>query len=263
MRNRSRSGLTLVHQLYTAGGEPYWAILPCSPRHQRLDSTRARRSIKIHSAVAMDHVVPVVSSLDDIYASDSIHDQIQRWQRLLFNFQQTYSQPARFVARSPGRVSIIGEHIDYSLYSVLTMAMTADALLACSQAAVSTSKSSFRLRIANANPDKFPAREFDVSADRVEIDPKLHSWTNYFLCGLKGALELLRRKHGDAFQPKDIDIMMDGSVPPGGGLSSSAAFVSASALAVLYAHGEEAIPLTDLTELAITSERHVGVNSGG
>jgi len=56
---------------------------------------------------------------------------------------------------------------------------------------------------------------------------------------------------------------MDGSVPAGGGLSSSAAFVSAAALAVMYANGVEEIDKTELTELAIVSERSVGVNSGG
>lgn len=56
---------------------------------------------------------------------------------------------------------------------------------------------------------------------------------------------------------------MDGNVPVGGGLSSSAAFVSATALAVMIANGEKTVDKTELTELAIVSERAVGVNSGG
>ena len=56
---------------------------------------------------------------------------------------------------------------------------------------------------------------------------------------------------------------MDGTVPAGGGLSSSAAFTSTSALAVMIANGEETVDKTELTELAIVSERAVGVNSGG
>lgn len=60
-----------------------------------------------------------------------------------------------------------------------------------------------------------------------------------------------------------MEILMDGSVPAGGGLSSSAAFVSASALAVMFANGEKEVDKTALTELAIVSERAVGVNSGG
>ena len=60
-----------------------------------------------------------------------------------------------------------------------------------------------------------------------------------------------------------MSILVDGNVPAGGGLSSSAAFVCASALAVLRANGEEKIIKKELVELAIVSERAVGVNSGG
>jgi len=76
-------------------------------------------------------------------------------------------------------------------------------------------------------------------------------------------LGLLRKKHGQGFKPKSMEVLMDGTVPAGGGLSSSAAFVSASALAVMYANEEKEVDKTRLTELAIVSERAVGVNSGG
>ncbi len=78
-----------------------------------------------------------------------------------------------------------------------------------------------------------------------------------------GSLELLRKKYGADFKPKSMQVLMDGTVPAGGGLSSSAAFVSASALAVMVANGETGVGKTDLTEVAIVSERAVGVNSGG
>ncbi|KAG4222334.1 hypothetical protein PC116_g29192 [Phytophthora cactorum] len=60
-----------------------------------------------------------------------------------------------------------------------------------------------------------------------------------------------------------MQVLMDGTVPAGGGLSSSAAFVSASALAVMIANGERDVDKKALTEVAIVSERAVGVNSGG
>ena len=71
-------------------------------------------------------------------------------------------------------------------------------------------------------------------------------------------------KKGKAeFASVGMDILLDGTVPAGGGLSSSAAFVCASALAVMRANGEEKVDQTELTEVAIVSERAVGVNSGG
>lgn len=215
----------------------------------------------------MSGPVPVASSLADIYQSTALPTQAPRWNDLLERFQKTYGHPATFIARSPGRVNIIGEHIDYSLYSVLPMAITADAILAVSSpadASANTDASSFRVRIANLQDAKFPAADFSVPFDGVpEIDSTRFDWVNYFKSGLSGALELLRKKKGPDFRPRDMEIVMDGTVPVGGGLSSSAAFVSASALAVMVANGEDVVDKKELTELAIVSERAVGVNSGG
>lgn len=210
----------------------------------------------------MADTVPVAKSLKDIYTEDAVPSQAKRWEKLLGEFNSQHGHAAEFVSRSPGRVNIIGEHIDYSLYEVLPMAITADALLAVSTSPASNS--TFKVSVSNTDSKKFPTREFELPIDGdVEIDSKVHEWTNYFKSGLRGALQHLRKKHGDSFKPVCMKVLMDGSVPAGGGLSSSAAFVSASALAVLYANGIKEVDKTELTELAIVSERAVGVNSGG
>lgn len=209
--------------------------------------------------------VPFAKSLDQIYPDNALLSQGKRWNALLSQFQSIYGQSAGFVARSPGRVNIIGEHIDYSLYSVLPMAITADCLIAVSTKldASAVKEGTYKIKIANVQGQKFPSHEFDIPFDAIEIDATVHEWTNYFKSGLKGALELLRKKHGAAYKPVSMQILMDGTVPAGGGLSSSAAFTSTSALAVMVANGEKAVDKTELTELAIVSERAVGVNSGG
>lgn len=207
--------------------------------------------------------VPTANGLADIYPPSALAVQAPRWNTLVESFTTSFSHQPTFVARSPGRVNIIGEHIDYSLYACLPMAITADALLAVSSSPAA-SKDTFKIKIRNVKGDKFPAKEFDVATrGEVEIDSTKFEWTNYFKSGLKGALELLRKKKGDSFTPVDMEIVMDGSVPVGGGLSSSAAFVSASALAVMFANGESSVDKNELTEVAIVSERAVGVNSGG
>ena len=43
----------------------------------------------------------------------------QRYAMLLQQFKQLYHCEADFIARAPGRVNIIGEHIDYEGYGVL------------------------------------------------------------------------------------------------------------------------------------------------
>jgi galactokinase len=210
----------------------------------------------------MAGTVPVAKSLEDIYTEDALPTQTDRWEKLLTQFKTNYGHGPQFVSRSPGRVNIIGEHIDYSLYSVLPAAITADVLLAVS-VIDETSAESYKIKVSNVQSTRFPPHEFDIPYNSVEIDATVHEWTNYFKSGLRGALELLRKKHGSDFKPKSMKILMDGTVPAGGGLSSSAAFVSASALAVMFANGEKAVDKTELTELAIVSERAVGVNSGG
>ncbi|KAK4249199.1 ribosomal protein S5 domain 2-type protein [Corynascus novoguineensis] len=207
--------------------------------------------------------VPIAHSLSDIYTPDALPSETKRWNKLVAQFETQYGHEPEFVSRSPGRVNIIGEHIDYSLYPVLPMAITADALLAVSTSPTTEDASSYTIRIANVQGSKFPQHEFSLGFDAVDIDATVHEWTNYFKSGLRGALELLRKKHGNAFKPKNMNILVDGTVPTGGGLSSSAAFVTASALAVMVANGEQTVDKTELTELAIVSERAVGVNSGG
>lgn len=187
--------------------------------------------------------------------------QRPRWTNLLQKFQTQYSRPADFVSRSPGRVNLIGEHIDYSLYAVVPMAVEQDVLIAV--AASPCSSDTPRIRLANLDGDRFPTQEFNVKADgTVDIDSTKLDWGNYFKAGLKGATELLS-KLGHAGLKADLDVLATGTVPAGGGMSSSAAFVCASALAVVRAAGLHDVEKRALVETAVVSERSVGVNSGG
>lgn len=142
------------------------------------------------------------------------------------------------------------------------MAVTEDVLLAVSVHKNESGPSTIRL--SNVHSHKFEAREFDIpDTGDVHIDSTTLEWTNYFKSGLVGATELLRKKSEEFKCSVGMDILADGTVPSGGGLSSSAAFVCASALAVMKANGVEKVDKKELVELAIVSERAVGVNSGG
>jgi galactokinase len=209
-------------------------------------------------------LVPVAQSLKEIYTEDVLAAQTGRWETLLKQFKDNYGHAPQFVSRSPGRVNVIGEHIDYSLYSVLPMAITADVIIAVNVVEETEKSDFYTVKVSNVQGNKFPSREFKIRYDSVDIDSRVHEWTNYLKSGLRGALELLRKKRKSPYlKPVSMEILMDGTVPAGGGLSSSAAFVSASALAVMYANGETSVDKKELTELAIVSERAVGVNSGG
>ena len=214
----------------------------------------------------MDEPVPITRTIDALYPSANLPSQKERWQNLLAHFQETYGKAPNFVARSPGRVNLIGEHIDYSLYEVLPMAIAADVLVAVavSDSPTTNNDTDAVIPIVNKNPQKHKAGECVVPpAGEAEIDASTHEWTNYFKAGFNGAIDLLR-KRDPGFSPCSMESLVDGNVPAGGGLSSSAAFVCASALAVLRANKPlEQVLKRDLVELAIVSERAVGVNSGG
>ena len=208
----------------------------------------------------MREPIPVVESLDEIYPPGAIPDQEKRWNRLHQKFSDLYGKSPSFISRSPGRVNIIGEHIDYSLYEVLPMAIAADVLIAVS---TYERKGFSEISISNTDSTKFEAKRFEIPTDsEIDIDASTHQWTNYFKAGLRGAVGLLK-KENPGFVPTSMNLLVDGNVPAGGGLSSSAAFVCASALAVLQANSSGPVSKTDLVELAIVSERFVGVNSGG
>src|ERR1700712_1147638 len=105
--------------------------------------------------------VPSATSLKDIYQEDGIPFQVKRWEGLLSEFKEHYGRSPDFVSRSPGRVNLIGEHIDYSQYQVLPMAVEVDVLLAVAVHPVLPGSPS-KIRIANRDSDKFPTREFEI-----------------------------------------------------------------------------------------------------
>lgn len=208
--------------------------------------------------------VPIVQSLAEVYHDDEVGDEVRRWHQVVEQFKSRFGFNPDFVSRSPGRVNIIGEHIDYSLFPVLPMAIRADALVVVGAKEPASEEGKFTIRISNYEKELFPDDEFsEPFSSEIPIEASTHSWTNYFKAGLRGALALLRKTNGDGFRPRNMDVMIHGTVPPAGGLSSSAALVTASALSVLYANGVTEVDKFELTKLAIESERAVGVNSGG
>jgi galactokinase len=59
----------------------------------------------------------------------SLSQDRSRYSSLRQQFSQRFSMDPEFFVRSPGRVNLIGEHIDYALYSVLPMAIDRDVIV--------------------------------------------------------------------------------------------------------------------------------------
>lgn len=191
-------------------------------------------------------------------------DKRERVFSVMSKFQNTYGVDPNFISRSPGRVNLIGEHIDYCDFSVLPMAIDVDMMCA-----VKVIKDSGTIVLSNDDV-RFGERKFDLPTDGsyVQIDASISEWSNYFKCGMHVAHSFLKKiapeKFGNA-PLAGLKVFCQGSVPPGGGLSSSAAFICATALAVVRANMGKGYQMSqqDLTRITIVAEHYLGLNNGG
>lgn len=167
--------------------------------------------------------------------------------RLAEQFTRRYGRTATFIVRAPGRVNLLGEHTDYNGLPVLPMAIDRNILIA------GAARADRVVRLANT-AERFGARAYELNQ---EIPPFVSGdWGNYS----KAAAQGLLRYHGGELY--GAELLVDGNIPSGAGLSSSSALVVANALALLAANAVE-IPYVTLAELLPVAERYVGTLSGG
>uniref|UniRef100_A0A1L8E204 Putative galactokinase n=2 Tax=Nyssomyia neivai TaxID=330878 RepID=A0A1L8E204_9DIPT len=170
-------------------------------------------------------------------------------------FTNEFDREPDFYVKVPGRVNIIGEHIDYCGYPVLPMAIQKNILLA-----VASSEDGI-LQLKNAQSTIYKPFKCSIDSFKIEHpDGKGPEWYNYFLCGVRGALEEIQA-NGEC-KPKGMVVAICGNIPPASGLSSSSALVSAACLAVMHAN-DQPLQKQLLATISATSERHIGTQGGG
>lgn len=173
----------------------------------------------------------------------------ERLKNLKDTFETKYGESPLFYAYAPGRVNLIGEHIDYCGYSVLPMAIEQNIL-----AAVSVN-SSGTIQLANTNPQY---KDFSVSCSKdIAIDRDNPKWHYYFLCGVKG----IQEKFGLS-SLAGMSCVLDGTVPPSSGLSSSSALVCCAGLITMEAN-QKSLSKVALAEICAKCERYIGTEGGG
>lgn len=176
--------------------------------------------------------VPVVEQLNQIYQDvngslKEIHEK--RYYTITKRFEALYGEKPKFFCRAPGRVNIIGEHIDYCGYSVLPAALDQDFIMAY---ALSDDDS---ITLNNVDKDSFP-KEVLTTDPHQKFRDNAH-WLNYFLCGYKAVLALDSQLKGQVAKPKGFKVLIDSLVPPAAGLSSSSAYCVCAAITTLHANG--------------------------
>jgi len=150
---------------------------------------------------------------------------------------------ARAVA-APGRVNLIGEHIDYHNLPVLPVALDRRVALA------------FRRRedgLIRAASEPYGVREFrwTLPLERVAAG----DWENY----IRAAAQTVGAQWGAG---RGIDAAIVSDVPPAAGLSSSSALLVAFTLALLLANDIH-VSFEELMEVLPDGEQFVGTRGGG
>jgi galactokinase len=145
---------------------------------------------------------------------------------------------------APGRVNLIGEHIDYHGLPVLPMALRRSIRVHFQ------ARADDRIRVTSG---AYGHREFDWTPGLTPV--ARGDWENY----LRAAAQAIAGKWGVM---NGIDATIDSDLPPAAGLSSSSALIVAVTLALLRANRREA-SFEELMEILPDGEQFVGTRGGG
>ncbi|NLY36324.1 MAG: galactokinase, partial [Tissierellia bacterium] len=166
-------------------------------------------------------------------------------EKLKSEFLDLYGQGDTRIFFSPSRINLIGEHIDYNGGKVLPGAIEIGTY------AVVRATGDNRLLLASQNME---ARvEVDILDLKHEED---HDWANY----PKGVVYFMKEA---GYKVGGMEILIEGNIPNGAGLSSSASLELLMAKMVSVLFNEGRIPRIELVKLSQKAENDfVGVKCG-
>ncbi len=148
---------------------------------------------------------------------------------------------------SPGRINLIGEHIDYNGGMVFPMAIN------LGTHGYVRMRDDKQVRVYSLNFPEIGIIEFDI--DNIKFDPK-YDWANY----VQGVIDVFL-KAGYKIE-KGFDLVVNGTIPNGSGLSSSAS-LEVLIGRILIDNNNLDIDGTKLALLAQRAENEfIGVNCG-
>ncbi|HBN85946.1 MAG TPA: hypothetical protein DDZ89_19135, partial [Clostridiales bacterium] len=208
--------------------------------------------------------------LIEIYGNDQdlICERIKDYKHILKLHHETYGTRDRVViARSPGRINLMGKHIDHQGGHVNVMAINKEILL------VASAREDDEIHMVNTDP-AFPNRSFHISQCFENQPPKdwfsyiksdfvkesfkgcFGDWVHY----VKGVILRLQTEFSDR-KLCGMNMAFSGNIPISAGLSGS------SALVVSTLEAYSSLNQLDLTkkrsvELCGEGEWYVGLNNG-
>lgn len=168
-------------------------------------------------------------------------------------FREAFGLGASGVAFAPGRVNLIGEHIDYHGGPVLPAALQRGVTVAWGNR---QDTHVHALSVDSEGEPRHATARFDLTAIGDSVPGG--GWANY----LKAAATMALQEH-----PTGLNLLVTSDLPEASGLSSSSAVIVATGLAMLAA-SRQLESLTDTRRLELAAqladaERYVGTSGGG
>ena len=159
-------------------------------------------------------------------------------------FVQQFNEVPSFVVASPGRINLIGEHVDYNHGFVLPAAIDKYMYVAVSK------RSDHQIVMHAADIQQNYQTSLDNASQRSSLD-----WPNYVL----GVAHELKK---DGHAVSGFNILITGNIPVGAGVSSSAALECATVFALMHLFDIN-ISKQAMVQIAQRAENNfVGVNCG-
>ncbi len=188
-------------------------------------------------------MLPLARTLLEIYGDnpDLLRERVSAYKHLLSVCAKTLGEDRQIIiARAPGRINIMGRHVDHQGGNCNLMAIDREVLVAAA------ARDDDKVTLQNVWPDRFGSREFSIGQLLAELSwddwlslvnsDQVHEmvlqsagdWAQYVRAAL-----LRLQKHFKDVKLRGLDMVFHGTVPVAAGLSSSSAVVVATAEAIV------------------------------
>ena len=176
-----------------------------------------------------------------------------RTAKLLQKFREFFPEEHEvYIAHAPGRVNLIGEHIDYNGFGVMPMSVDKEIEFCFVPSNDST--------VTVYDAVKCGEKIFQISGD---IDPyEMGDWGNYIKAPCQALFKWAEERYEDKIPLKGFKAVMIGDIPPAAGLSSSSAIVVCAGVIVSFVNRLR-IDKSEFADLMARGEQYVGTMGGG
>ena len=212
----------------------------------------------------------IIDLLKDIYGPEQtelIEERKETLVTMLDAFLERYGDKEAVITRSPGRVNLLGRHIEHRGGSINVMSINRETLLVCGK------RDDDIVNLSNLDP-KFPTAVFSINETLNCTDNE--NWIEYIESD--EILKLVMETKGDwgnyvkasvlrlALEYKDnnfcgMDMLFSGNIPMAAGLSSSSSIVVATTEALVELNSLS-IKAKDFIHLCGEGEWFVGSRGG-